>query len=106
MALFKRGVPMAPRVIESLSGVGEIYAGDVLLRSTPYRLSVLRDDDSPADATLLQIEGHIDITGIAEAVVLAGPPTLTLRLEDGRRLEFSLTNTGGTIIGKTGLRPA
>jgi hypothetical protein len=97
---------MAPRVVESLSGVGEIYAGDALLRSTPYRLSVLRDDDSPADATAPKIEGHIDITGIAEAIVLAGPQVLTLRLEDGRRLEFALTNTGGTIVGKSGLRPA
>lgn len=97
---------MAPRVVESLSGVGQVYAGDVLLRSTPYRLSVLRDDDSPADATALAIEGHIDITGIAEAIVLAGPLALTLRLEDGRRLEFALTNTGGTIMGKMGLRQA
>jgi hypothetical protein len=96
---------VAPRVVESLNGVGQIYSGDVLLRSTPYRLSVVRDDDSPADATGLTIEGHIDITGIAEAIVLAGPQILTLRLADGRRLEFALTNTGGTIIGKTGLQP-
>jgi hypothetical protein len=97
---------MAPRVVESLSGVGEIYAGDVLLRSTPYRLSVLRDDDSPADAIASRIEGHIDITGMAEATVLVGPQALTLRLEDGRRLEFTLTSSGGTIVGKSGLRPA
>ena len=97
---------MAPRVVESLSGVGDIYAGDVLLRSTPYRLSVLRDDDSPAEATAPKIEGHIDITGIAEATVLAGPQALTLRLEDGRQLEFAITNTLGTIVGKSNLRPA
>jgi hypothetical protein len=103
---FSKGRPMAPRVIESLSGVGEIYAGDVLLRSTPYRLSVFRDDDSPADAIPSRIEGHIDITGMAEATVLAGPQALTLRLEDGRRLEFTLTSSGGTIVGESGLRPA
>ena len=96
---------MAPRVVESLSGVGAIYADGVLLRSTPYRLSVLRDDDSPGDAAAAKIEGHIDITGIAEATVLAGPQTLTLYLEDGRRLEFAVTSTGGTIVGKSGLRP-
>ena len=105
MRLFK-GAPMAMRVVESLSGVGEIYSGDVLLRSTPYHISVLLDDDSPVDALPTKIEGHIDITGIAEAVVLAGPQALTLRIEDGRRLEFALTNTGGTIVGKSGLRPA
>jgi hypothetical protein len=44
--------------------------------------------------------GHIDITGIAEAVVLAGPRALTLTLEDGRRLAFELTGTGGGIVGR------
>lgn len=97
---------MARRVVESLSGVGDIYAGEALLRSTPYQLSVFRDDDAHADGSGLQIDGHIDITGIAEAVVLAGPQALTLRLEDGRRLRFALTDTGGKIIGKAGLEPA
>ena len=51
-----------------------------------------------------EIEGHIDITGIGEAVVLAGPEALTLRLEDGRRLLFTLAGTDGRIVGK-GLMP-
>jgi len=97
---------MARQVVESLSGVGEIYAGEALLRSTPYQLSVFRDDDPGAEGGALKIDGHIDITGIAEAVVLAGPQALTLRLEDGRQLQFALTDTGGKIIGKTGLQPA
>lgn len=97
---------MARRVVETLIGVGEIYAGDVLLRSTPYQLSVFRDDDPRADGSALKIDGHIDITGIAEAVVLAGPQDLRLRLEDGRQLQFALTDTGGNIIGKTGLQAA
>lgn len=97
---------MAMRVVDTLTGVGEVYAGDVLLRSTPYRLSVFRDDEAPVDAGAPKIEGHIDITGIAEAIVLTGPQALTLRLADGRRLEFALTSTGGTIIGKSALLPA
>src|SRR5690349_5982388 len=97
---------MARQVIESLVGVGEVYAGDVLLRSIPYQLSVWRDDDPSRDGTALTIDGHIDITGIAEAVVLAGPQDLRLRLEDGRQLQFVLTDTGGRIAGKTGLQPA
>ena len=44
--------------------------------------------------------GRIDITGIAEALVLAGPGNLTLTLEDGRRLAFDLTNSGGGIVGR------
>ena len=45
------------------------------------------------------VDGHIDITGIAEAVVLAGPGALTLTIEDGRRLLFQLTNSAGGIDG-------
>jgi hypothetical protein len=97
---------MARQVIESLVGVGEVYAGDVLLRSIPYQLSVWRDDDPSADATTPTIDGHIDITGIGEAVVLAGPQDLRLRLEDGRQLQFALTDTSGRITGKTGFQPA
>jgi hypothetical protein len=97
---------MARRVIESLSGVGEIYAGEVLLRSTAYKLTVFQDDDPLATGGALNSDGHIDITGIAEAVVLAGPQGLTLRLQDGRHLPFALIDTGGHIIGKTGPLPA
>jgi hypothetical protein len=84
---------MSRRVVESLTGVGEIYAGEVLLRSTPYQLSVFQCAEPSADRNAVEIEGHIDITG-------------TLRLEDGRQLQFTLTDTGGKIIGKTGLQPA
>jgi len=93
---------MSRRVVESLSGVGEIYSGGMLLRSTPYRLSVFRE----VDGDDLKVDGHIDITGIGEAVVLAGAPILTLRLSDGRQLQFRLTDTGGTICGTSGIQPA
>lgn len=69
-----------------------------MLRTTTYELSLWSDDRQPAPEenpeALASIEGHIDITGIAEAVVLAGPRALTLTLEDGRRLAFELTGTG------------
>lgn len=97
---------MARRVVESLRGVGEIYAGKVLLRSTAYELTVFQDDDPLAPAGGVSIDGHIDISGIAEAVVLTGPQNLTLRLEDGRQLQVALTDTGGHIIGKTAPQPA
>ena len=95
---------MTRRVLESLSGVGVVHAGEMLLRTTHYELSLWSDDqprapgeDPKAGAS---IDGHIDITGIAEAVVLAGPGTLTLTIEDGRRMAFQLTNTGGGIVGR------
>ena len=46
------------------------------------------------------IDGHIDITGIQEAVVLAGPGMLTLTIEDGRRMAFQLTSSSGAISGR------
>jgi hypothetical protein len=97
---------MSLRVVESLIGVGDVFAGGLHVRSTSYQLSVLRDDEPRADDGELRVEGHIDITGIGEAVVLAGPQDLTLRLEDGRRLRFALTDSGGHIVGRAGLEPA
>lgn len=94
---------MTRRLLESLRGVGAIHAGDVLLRRTTYDLSVWSDDSAgppSGDAAAASVDGHIDINGIAEAVVLAGPGTLTLTLEDGRRLAFQLTSTGGGIAGR------
>jgi hypothetical protein len=92
---------MARRLLESLSGTGAIHANGVLLRTTQYELSLWSDDQPPAsdrDSTrVASIDGHIDITGIPEATVLAGAETLTLTIDDGRRLAFQLTSTGGSI---------
>ena len=92
-----------PRVLlETLRGVGAIHAGDVLLRTASYDLSHWSepDPDGSGQAPKTTTTGHIDITGIAEATVLAGPGNLTLVLEDGRRLAFDLTNSGGGIVGR------
>ena len=95
---------IAKRLLETLTGVGPIHAGDVPLRTARYELSLWSDDRQPAPEEDLEaaasVEGHIGITGIAEAVVLAGPGSLTLTLEDGRRLAFELTGTGGAIVGR------
>jgi hypothetical protein len=89
------------RLLDSLTGLGNLYAGDQLLRSTPYELSIWADEHAaPGVETGTAIEGHIDITGIGEAVVLAGADTLTLELQDRRRLAIRLTSTGGGIEGK------
>jgi hypothetical protein len=95
---------MSRRLLESLSGVGAIHAGGLLLRMTPYKLSIWTDDQRRAagdDArAVATIDGHIDITGIAEAVVLAGPGTLILTIEDGRRVAIQITSSGGGIVGR------
>ena len=91
---------MSRRLLEEMSGIGEVSAGGVVLRSTPYTLEVWGEDTEAGHLAHPSIEGHIDITGISEAVVLAGPTTLTLKLEDGRHLPFSITDTGGKIVGR------
>jgi len=95
---------MAKRVLESLKGVGAVHAAGLLLRETPYDLSVWADDHARGPGADLKavasIDGHIDITGIAEAVVLAGPDDLVLTIEDGRHLAFRLTSTGGSVVGR------
>jgi hypothetical protein len=98
---------MSRHLVEELSGVGTVYAGEQLLRTTSYRLSVWGESPPGGDeAPAATIEGLIDITGIGEAIVLAGPSTLTLLLEDGRRLAFTLVGTSGRIIGRGGLQPS
>ena len=92
---------VSKRLVESLKGVGNVYAGGELLRTTPYDLKVWATD-GPTPS--VEIEGHIDVTGIGEAVVLAGPDTLTLHLDDGRRLAFTLTASTGHIVGIGGLQ--
>ena len=91
---------MPRRVLETLTGVGEVHVDGELLRRTRYEVTVWTDG---SDDTV-HIDGHIDITGIGEAVVLAGPDRLTLRLQDGRRLPFRLTNSGGGIVGQGALQ--
>ena len=93
---------MSRRFLEELHGTGSIYAGDELLRTTRYHLSVWAESAPPT----VDVEGHVDITGIGEAVVLAGPGTLTLVLEDGRRLRIRLVGTSGRFVGSGGLEPA
>ena len=95
---------MSRRLLESLSGTGAIHAGGLLLRMTPYKLSIWSDGHSRAGgddpAAVATIDGHIDVTGIAEAVVLAGPGTLVLTIEDGRRVAIQITSSGGGIVGR------
>jgi hypothetical protein len=99
---------MARRLVESLTGVGTIEAGSQPLRTTKYQISIWSDDRPLAPGEPLDsrttIDGHIDITGIGEAFVLAGPDTLVLTIEDGRRLLIQLRTTGGAIVGRGWLR--
>ena len=98
---------MGRRVLEWLRGTGELYADTVLLRRARYELSLWVEEGTSGDvpAHAVNIDGHIDLTGMGEAIVLAGPKDLTLRLQDGRRLAFALTDTGGHIAARGPLQP-
>ena len=85
---------------EELCGEGEIYAGDRLVRRTRYRLSISEGDDSNASG----IEGTIELATEGEAMVLARVEQLTLLLDDGRHLAFSLASADGRIHAHGGLQ--
>ena len=87
-------------MIEELRGEGEIYAGDRLVRRTRYRLSIGDEDVSSGGS---RIEGSIDLVTEGEAMVLARVEQLTLLLDDGRYLAFSLAGPDGRIRAHGGL---
>ena len=84
---------------KELRGEGEIYAGDRLVRRTRYRLIVSKGDASSASG----VEGTIELATEGEAMVLARVDQLTLLLDDGRYLTFSLTSPDGRIRAHGGL---
>ena len=86
-------------MVEELSGEAEIYAGDRLVRRTRYRLRISEGDASRASG----IEGTIELATEGEAVVLARVEQLTLLLDDGRHLAFSLASPDGQIRAHSGL---
>jgi hypothetical protein len=80
-----------------LQGIGEIFAGDRLIRRTTYRLEVSCDAIAPG-APLTIVEASIDISTTPEAFVLARAGTLTLCLEDGRSVPFTFDRLRGRIV--------
>ena len=86
-------------MIRELNGEGEIYAGDRLVRRTRYRLRINEGNASNAG----DIEGAIELATEGEAIVLARVEQLTLLLDDGRYLAFSLASPDGRIRAHGGL---
>ena len=82
-----------------LNGEGEIYAGGRLLRRTTYRLRIV-EGDSPGSS---RIEGDITIATEGEAIILTRAEVLTLLMDDGRHLAFSLVSPTGKIKAHGGL---
>lgn len=95
---------MAKRLLDTVTGIGSVRAGNHTLRATQYRLSFWVHDDLPPQSSEAKaaptVEGRIDISGIGEAAVLAGVDGLTLTLADGREVSFRINSTAGDIIGR------
>ena len=91
---------MAQDSIQVLNGEGEIYAADRLLRRTTYQLTILEGDEVDAP----RIEGTIGIATEGEAIVLTRAQQLTLLMDDGRYLLFSLASATGRIRAHGGLK--
>ena len=98
------GEVMAKRLLDTVTGIGSVRAENLTLRATRYRLSFWVNDDLPSHgsepAAPQTVDGHIDISGIGEAAVLAGVDSLTLTLADGREVAFRIKSTAGDIVGQ------
>ena len=92
---------MAKRLVDSVSGIRSVQAGDLILRATRYKLSFWIEDDLPGKSASSgpSMDGHIDISGIGEAAALSGVDQLSLTLADGRTVAFRLKNVTGDIVG-------
>ena len=89
------------RLIEQPADEGDVLEGDVPLGRVLYHLSVYQQfseaDNEPVPA-YLEVEGRITPVNQLDLVELHGRRAeLTLRLADGRVLDFSMTNGTGTI---------
>jgi hypothetical protein len=94
---------MAKRLLDTVTGIGSVRAENLTLRATRYRLSFWVNDDLPHGSetgAAPTVDGHIDISGIGEAAVLAGVDSLTLTLADGREVAFRIKSTAGDIVGQ------
>jgi hypothetical protein len=89
------------RLVEQLTDTGEIFEEQVRLGRVHYSLSVyqhfsdVEDESVPAN---LDVEGRIAPLDDLDLVAIhRRGPELTLRLSDGRTLDFSITDDDGRI---------
>jgi hypothetical protein len=81
------------KVIETLSGAGEVLQSGKTIRTTQYELQVLQEhvDGEPG---LIQVVGRIDQDA---AFALFSQEGMRLVLQDGRSIEFFIKNSSGEI---------
>jgi len=88
------------RLVEQPSGDGEIFQGSLSLGGAHYHLSVYqhfsRADDESVPANV-EVEGHVRTHDVNVAELHQRRSELTLRLSDGRALDFWLIDNAGRL---------
>jgi hypothetical protein len=88
------------RLIEQPSDEGDIFEGSRSLGRVHYRLSVYQQFSEAAEpvASTLEVEGHMSpLEPLDMEELHVRRRELTLRLADGRTLDFTMANADGTI---------
>lgn len=89
------------RLIEQPTDDGDVFAGSLRLGRVHYHLAVYQHFAESDDASVpanLEVEGRIlPVDNIDLAALHNAGSELTLRLSDGRSLDFSLINAEGGI---------
>lgn len=88
------------RLVEQPTGDGEIFEGPVCIGQAHYHLSVYQhfsETEMDAVPANLEVEGRLRMEGIDIAGLHRRGSELTLRLADGRALDFSFIDEGGRL---------
>ena len=86
------------RLVEETSGAGELLLKSLVIRQVRYRIKVFQGifGNGMPNPTQRTVEGSIDFCGESGAADLVGA-SLTLKLEDGRRIGVTIADHAGTI---------
>lgn len=86
------------KLVEETSGTGELLLKSLVLRQVHYRIRVFQGmfGNGMPNPTHRTVEGSIDLGGDTGAADLVGA-SLTLKLEDGRRIGVTIADDAGTI---------
>lgn len=88
------------KLVEECGGVGALVRQGEAFRPVPYRISryqhVLPQSGLPVPG-LHRIEGSVDLAAVSHPEELVGT-TLTLELEDGRKIHITLADRYGRVL--------